>query len=249
MLIVLVTLGIFILTKNPATSFLKLHFALLSIIILFVYVLALRKSKEQATEDKTFFYIVIVSVLSVVGATGWFFSPFFFTLYLVAIVLSFMFTPSVSLAFIVTLVFIFSFNIGEVDLTYDFLVVLSLLTTIPLSLYLRREYLRLKEAQKEILILQHQKEAFKTKIEEVLANSVINFGATIRQPINDTKQIGYRLGDIKDKSQREKYQKRLLASSEEALRILKNFEEDVTGKRLLTTITKKIAALPTPDPE
>jgi len=139
---ILLTGGIFLFTKNPLTSRFSLHFTLLSLLVFLVYVYRTKKQGKAVKETKTFFYLTTVLILFLVASTGWFFSPFFFSLYLLAIFLAFVFPPPVSFGFVFTLVGLFSFNIGEIDLTYDFLVVLSLLTVLPLSFYLKKEYLR-----------------------------------------------------------------------------------------------------------
>ena len=229
-----ITIAIFLLTKLPAISLFKLQLTVLSFFVFVVYSYFLKKKGVPRIADKRFIYLLVTVVLFLVASTGWFFSPFFFVLYLLAIFLAFIFSSSVSIAFVGVLVALFSFNIGEVDLAYDFMIVLSLLTTIPLSLYLRKEYLKLKENEKEILVLQKQKENFNNKIEEVLANTVNNFSVNLRQPINDIKQLAYRMEDVKDKKEIDKNRERIAASSEEALRLLKEFEEQSTGKRLLS---------------
>ncbi|MBI2074609.1 MAG: hypothetical protein HYT83_02090 [Candidatus Levybacteria bacterium] len=228
-----ITILVYFLTKNPLTGNLKLQFTLLSIIALLVFGYFLKKKGLSVIQNVEFNYLLTVAVLFLIASTGWFFSPFFFVLYLWAIFLAFIFSPTASLGFIITLVILFSFNIGQVDLAYDFMIVLSLLTTIPLSLYLRKEYLRLKESEKEILVLQKQKENFNSIVEEVLANKISSIAANLRQPINDIKQLAFRMGDIKEKQKLETDRERILASSEEALRVLKEFEEQSTGKKLV----------------
>lgn len=228
-------IAIFILTKNPLTGPFKLQMALLSLLLLVIYGFWQAKKDQSATKSPTFIFILTSTVLFLVGATGWFFSPFFFTLYLLTIVLAFVFSPAVSFGFVAALVGLFSFNIGEVDLAYDFLVVLSLLTTIPLSLYLRKEYLRLKEAEKEILVLEKEKRQYQTSVEEVLANKINSFAVNLRQPINDVKLLAYRLKNLKNNAEIEKYRQRIITSSEESLHLLKSFEEEATGKKLLST--------------
>lgn len=226
--IILLTIAIFLFSKNPYTSFLSLHLTLA--LLLICIVLWYKKSLSA--------YPITALILSLVAATGWFFSPFFFTLYLLAVILAFLFPPATSLGFVATLVGLFSINIGEVDLAYDFLVVLSLLTVIPISLYLRREYLRLKETEKKILILEKEHEAFATKIEEVLANTVTNFATTLRQPISTIKQLSYHMEKVHSKVEGEAHRQQLVASVEEALQMINRFEEEVTGKKLLTTPKK-----------
>lgn len=232
-LIILITLGIFALTKNPLTGPFKLQMLLLVILTCAFYWFSLSRKGISAFTSSSFVYLFIALVLFLVDATGWFFSPFFFTLYLVGIALALMYSPTVSISFIVTLVILFSFNIGDVDLAYDFLIILSLLTTIPIGLFLRREYLKLKESNKEILVLKHDQEHYKNKLEEVLANTMNNFAVNLRQPLNDIKQLAYLMEKAKGKDG-ETDRERIIASSEEALRMLKDFEEETTGKKLLT---------------
>lgn len=233
-LIIALTLGVFALTKNPFTGPFKLQMLLFILLVFGFYWFSLSRKKVSAFGSSGFIYLFIALVLFLVGATGWFFSPFFFSLYLLGITLALMYSPAVSIGFIVTLVTLFSFNVGEVDLAYDFLIILSLLFTIPVGLLLRKEYLKLKESSKEILVLQHEQQKYKNEVEEVLANTMNNFAVNLRQPLNDIKQLAYLMGTIKGKSE-EKDRERIIASSEEALRILKDFEEKTTGKKLLST--------------
>lgn len=226
--IVVLTFVIFILTKNPLTGPFKLQMALVCILSLIIYGSQIKRKGLEFSSDKNLIYLLTATNLFLVGATGWFFSPFFFSLYLMTILLSFLFSPAVSFGFVGTLIALFSINIGEVDLAYDFLIVLSLLTSIPLSLYLRREYLKLKEGMKDILILEQHKK-FESKVEEVLANKINNVAVELRQPINDVKLMSYRL------EKNVKGRDRMIAASEEALRVVKKFEGESTGKTPLAT--------------
>lgn len=233
--VVILTFAIFALTKNPLTSPFKLQMALLSMMVLTIFVLYVHRKEQAIAENKTFIVLLISSVLFLVGATGWFFSPFFFSLYLMSIVLAFILGPSASVGFIGALVTLFAFNIGEVDLAYDFLVVASLITSIPISFYLRREYLKLKEAQKDILVLEEEKKQYQSKVEEILANKINNLAVFLRQPITDIKLMAARLTKRKTKGELEKDSQRIVTSAEEALRILEGFEESTTDKKILST--------------
>lgn len=236
-LLILITLVIYIVTKNSVTSGFKLQMALVSILVLVGFIVAYRKKENEQTNAGLFTILISITVLLIVAATGWFYSPFFFTLYLLAILFAFIFGIGTSVAFIATLTILFSFNVGEVDIAYDFLVVLSLLTTVPLTIYLRKEYLKLRESQKQILILQKEQKEYKGLVEEVLSNKMVEFGVNIRQPINDTKQLAYQIEEMKGKHDCEKNTKRIIQSSDEALDILKQFEEMVTGKKLVSHLS------------
>lgn len=234
-LVVFLTLAIFIFTRYSFTSVFQLQALLLCFVVAVVYGCSLKSKAVPVGTNRLFVFLIIATVLFLVGSTGWFLSPFFFSLYFLGMYLAFVFSTPVALAFFFTLVGIFSFHIGDVDVTYDFLVVLSLLGTVPLTVLVRREYMRLKQAEKEILILEKDKEHYKDKIEEVLANKITNFAVNLRQPINDVKQLAFRLESQRTKASKDTYEKRIITASEEALTLLKGFEEDVTGKRLLTT--------------
>lgn len=235
--IVGLTAVIFLVTKNPITAGFKLHMALISIVLLIIFVLFNRKKGQSLTSSKTFIYFFSATVLFLVGATGWFFSPFFFSLYLLTIILAFILSVGASLGFVGTLIAFFSFNVGDVDLTYDFLVILSLLTSIPISLYLRKEFLRIKEGSKDILILEKEEKEYENKITEVLANKMSNFAVSLREPINDMRLIAHRLDKVKNAKAMEEKRERIINASEQALRILREFEETSTGKKLMSTPT------------
>ncbi len=238
-IIPLITLFVFLLAKISPLSPFKLHFTLLSFITLIVYGFLLVKKGVDKTSDKIFVYLLTASVLFLAASTGWFFSPFFFVLYLLAIFLAFIFPQSASIAFVLLLVVLFSFNIGEVDLAYDFMIVLSLLTTIPLSLYLRKEYLHLRETEKKILVLQKDKEEkYQDIIQEILANKVNNFSVDMRQPINDTKQLAFYIQKHHNNKELTESLNKIIFSSEEALKILSDFEANTTGKKILSTPKK-----------
>lgn len=247
-IVALLTLVIFILTKNSLTADLKLQMAIVSLLVLIGYSIYARKASLRLSSDQTFIYLTVTFLLFLVGSTGWFFSPFFFFLYLTTIFLAFIFSSQASLGFVGMLIVLFSFNIGEVDITYDFLVVLSLLTTIPLSMYLRKEYLKLKQGKKDILILEDEKKEHANKVEEVLANKVNNFAVRVREPVNDTKLLAYRLHTVTTEAQRRQYEERIINASEEALRVIKEFEEETTGKKLLATAQHPVVSSKTSPP-
>lgn len=190
-------------------------------------------NKEKTIQDKKFIFLLTLFIIMLVGSTGWFLSPFFFVLYLVGIYLAFVIDLPASIAYVITLVILFSFNIGEIDIIYDFLIVLSLLTVIPLSMYLRSKYLELKEQTKEILIIEEGSKKELSKIEKILSNKISHFVIDIKEPINDVKQIAYLLDKTNSKEEIKKYQTRIIALAENAIRQLKTFETTVTGRKIL----------------
>lgn len=235
----LLIFGVFIFTRNEITGVFKLQITLLLLISLCIYGYLLKKRAEVATQKLRFIYLLLLTVLFLVGSTGWFFSPFFFILYLTTLLLAFVVSMPASLSFVLMLVLLFSFNIGEVDLAYDFLVVLSLLTTIPLSIYLRKEYLQMKQAKKEILVLKEEEKRKENIVDEVLTNKMHHFATVLRESINDAKTMAYHMKDLSSKKDIEEHRKDIIATTEKALGQVKEFEEATTGNKLMKTLSSK----------
>lgn len=234
--IIAIAILAYLLNVLSFTKGLLLPLALIGIITLIAYTLVQKRKGEEAIRTHRFIYLLTATVLLVVAATGWFFSPFFFTLYLLALILAFEFESSVSIGFIAVLAGLFSMNVGEVDVAYDFLVILSLIAFIPVTFYLRKEFLKLKEAEKKILVLRTASSTQPLRIvEDILLNKIHSFAANMRQPVNDIKQLTHHILKHEAKSEREKLSERVIACSEEALRMLKKFEDETTGSISVTT--------------
>jgi hypothetical protein len=148
-----------------------------------------RKNIRNKTVLSTYMLIIFVAMLFWVGVTGWFFSPFFYLLYLLAIVLSFILSPFATLLFVITLVGLFSPNIGSIDITLDFITIMSLFSIVPITYFLQKEYLYLRQQEKKVLILEEETQDLRNKVDEVLRNRVIKFAVNVRQPVNDMKQM------------------------------------------------------------
>lgn len=231
-IIALVTPFIYIATIHPATRGYGFPFALALLALTLTSYLFRKQTYQVLIYSACFF------VLTLIGVTGWYFSPFFNWIYLLAIAMSFLFTPIVSILFILVLVALFLPNVGSIDILLDVLVLTSLLLIIPLSYFLRRYYLKLKENEKKILILEAERKNFESTVEEVLANKVTKFAVELREPINDMRQLAYVGKTAKKKSDLEKSMDKIIKLSERALNDLKVFEEGSTGKKLLKTPVK-----------
>lgn len=81
-----------------------------------------------------------VMVLLLIGATGWFVSPFFFLLYLLLVYVGFLYRPSAAFSLLAGLLGIFVFSVGRVDTAFDSMTLASLLLVIPLVAYMRKKY-------------------------------------------------------------------------------------------------------------
>lgn len=178
----------------------------------------------------------ILLVLSLIGSTGWFYSPFFFALYLCAVALGFIYTPGVAIVFTIALIILFAFSVGEVNVVYDFLTLLSLLSVIPLTLALRKSFLLVQQERKGILILEEeQKGAELTTLDAILANRINRIGILLRQPITYLKQGLAMLRDNNlNPTESKDVLDRMQRSSEELFTLVKQFEQGTTNNDLLT---------------
>lgn len=210
---------------NKFTPFL----ALLAIAALFVLRFVPEKQSDIAP------VLWVISVLSLVGATGWFYSPFFFALYLTAIGLGFIYTPSVAVGFTIAMITIFAaFSAGEVNATNDFLVLLSLLSVIPITIVLRKSFLLVQQRQKGILILENEKTSGVTSLDSILDNKINLIGVTLRQPITYIKQGLAMLDDnsLTD-AEFEDTLARMRKAGEELSTFVKEFERGTTNNAFI----------------
>lgn len=213
---------------------------LLLVGIVYIFHIKSTDQKSKLHEQRTFRILIFACVSAIllwVGTTGWFLSPFFYLLYLVAISLAFLFNTSVAFSFILVLVAILLPQIGGVKAQVDSVSLLSLFLVIPLAYYLRREYVAKIEREKKILVLEKEHKVMQSKVDEILTNKVVSLGAHLREPINDIRQIAMYAEknggpqDIKD------YDK-IIISTGKAFELLKTFEEETTGKILVRTPRK-----------
>lgn len=178
----------------------------------------------------------VLLVLTLVGSSGWFFSPFFFTLYLGAIALGFIYTPLVAVTFTVSLLIIFAASIGEVSPTADFLTLVSLLSVIPITIVLRKSFLLVQQEKKGILILEsEEKNAALTSLDSVLSNQVNKIAIVLRQPITYIRQG---LALMKDNALTdEEYPQviqRMSRAADEVFTLVKEFESGTTKNKLVS---------------
>lgn len=182
----------------------------------------------------------VILVLSLVGATGWFYSPFFFALYLMAIGLGFLYTPGVAIGFTLALIVMFATSVGEVNPLNDFLTLASLLSVIPITIFLRKSFLLVQQEKKGILILENtSNKSGITSLEAILENKVNLIGVTLRQPITYLKQ-GLAMLAENNLSEKEFTETltRMRKASEELATLVKEFERGTTNNKFLSGGTK-----------
>ena len=240
-LIVVLTVWVFLMTTLPATRSFVNSLFLLYLAIAFLgslYFPVARKSIRSEAVLGSYMLLIFVSVLFWVGVTGWFFSPFFYVLYLLAIMLSFIATPFSTLLFVLTLIGLFIPNIGSIDVTLDMITVFSLFSIVPITFFLQKEYLRLREQDKKVLILEEETSDMRNKVEEVLRNKIIRFAVTVRQPVNDIKQMAI----VAQKDEKNKLNgalRKIARLSDDSLALIEEFEVSVTGQELLHTSSRR----------
>lgn len=240
--IALITLSIYFLTVLPGTRSIAN-----SMFVLYIFVASVgiaywpfaRKTLKNDSLYTAYFLAVFVSLLMWIGVTGWFVSPFFYFLYLLAIILAFIYSPFATLLFVLVLVGLFVPNIGSIDLTVDMITVISLFSVVPLTYFLQKEYLQLKQTEKKVLILEEQGKDLKNKVDQVLANKVSKFAVDLRQPVNDIRQVALVALKSKKKGKLEEALHKITVLGRESLDQIEKFEEGVTGKRLVHTNKKK----------
>lgn len=179
-------------------------------------------------------YLLTGFIVMLVATTGWFRSPFAFTLYLLIIVQSFFFPAVVSIVQVTALLLLVVFvpEIGSPN--RDFLLVMSLLGIIPVSFYLREQYLNFKEAQKAIVILKKSKKTYPDSVEELVDNHVHRFGAKLRETLTNIKLQAYKIDTATDLTKKKQVEHEIISETTRALKLVKDFEEDTTGSPVIS---------------
>jgi len=229
---------LFLWTKTPRLEQLTLY--LLALLLLVV--VSLWFMKKETTSLRLTKTIVYVSfILTLVGASGWFFSPFFFLLYLTPLYLGFLYTPAVAFAFLAALLLIFSSNLGEIDVAYDVLTLISLLLVIPLVIYLRKKYLIVRQTKKDILILEDESGIKDLDtIGKLLANKVTSLGVNARQPLTYIRQAIMLLREDNLKgAERSKLMERIEKTATQTLDMIRSFEGKASRNVVLHGNEKK----------
>lgn len=226
----LLPLMVFAFTSIPGVNALTPFLALLSAAVL----LAIRFVPKAPRSLRSVMWAVLV--LSLVGATGWFFSPFFFALYLMGIALGFLYTPLVAITFTLSLVTMFAFSVGEVNPTADFLTLVSLFSVIPITIALRKSYLLVQQEHKDILILENSERggAGVTSLDAILQNRVSRIGILLRQPLTYMKQGLSLLAEGKlTENEYPDVLRRMQRAADDLFTLVKEFESGATKHILL----------------
>lgn len=212
-------------------------YAALALLVALLVLFVLRRAPRHLTMG-----LWTTFALFLVGSTGWFFSPFFFALYLTAIGLGFLYTPKVAIAFTLSLILLF---VPLLEATSDVPILLSLLSVIPIIVALRRSFLLVQQEKKGILILEQGKKAsgVTTALDTVLANRINLISILLLQSITYIKQ-GLALmddGKLTDAEEQELI-KRMRRSSERLCTLVKQFERETTKNVIMTQEQEHLGA-------
>ena len=232
------TIFVYFLTTLTVTKMYVSKFFLFYVIFTiagFTYHQWAHKNDPKSVSSKQFIFLLSTTVLMWIGVTGWYFSPFFYLLYLLGVLYAFLFTPGVTFVFITVLSVLFLPNLGIHNLSYNIVTLLSLFSVVPLTFFLQKEYLNLKESEKRVLVLEEQNQVYKSKVDEALANQVTKVVVGLKEPINDVKQTILYLRRSETTPNTVKQLKKIEDLVENALSQLEDFETSATGKKLVHT--------------
>lgn len=178
-------------------------------------------------------YLLTGFILVLVAITGWFNSPFAFLLYLLVIVQSFFFPAIVSIVQVIVLLGLVIFVPATGITSRDYLLIMSLLGIIPVSFYLREQFLNFQEAENSILILKKNKKKYFDSVEKLVDNNIHRFGANLREKLTNIKLQAYKIDTASDISKKRQIEQEIINETQMALKLLKDFEEDTTGSRVI----------------
>lgn len=202
---------------------------------LFLYVYYSESTKKVSISLQIVALLLTGAITSLVGSTGWFESPFSFTLYFLIIILTIFFPPYTSFVYVTSLLGIATLINTDGDRSITYLTIFSLLACIPISLYLRGIYLKYKESEKTILILKRSHKHYRNHVEEILDNSVDRFANEMRGELGIIKQLVFQLENEPEEKKIRETKEHLHISVSRALRALTYFEEKATGNKLVHT--------------
>ncbi len=235
-ILALLVLTVYLFTVNPLTkeySFYALFLCLFFSVSIYFYSFRKNRINHQHKKMlKILIFTFITAILLWVGTTGWYLSPFFYMLYIVGISLGFLFSRSAAFSFVLVLIAILLPSFGEITGNFDIVTVFSLFLIIPLSYFLSNIYLKMKEKEKKILVLQNENRSYKSKVDELLSNKITKVSAQLREPLNDIQQLSYYYPKRKTLEAKEEYIRRIIVSSKKALKLIDSFEEDTTGRKI-----------------
>lgn len=181
----------------------------------------------------------------IVSVTGWFSSPFLFMAYVLLIAAYFVLSPLATLGMAVSVGLMYFLKMHQISTIQDYLVLASLALTAVVAFYLRRQYLKIGEADNGVLVLKTEKPFDDGTLSEVLTNRITQFSALVREPLVNIKNYTHVIGkhDL-DPETRWDYMQKIYDSATTAIKELTKFEEETTGHRMRSSGSDEIKAVP-----
>jgi predicted membrane protein len=185
--------------------------------------------------NRFFFAFVIFSLLILVQNTGWFYSPLLFLLYLAALAIVLLYSFWAGIFFLLAVALLFLSYIDRTTPWYDYVRIAAFFTAIPLSALFSAEFLRLKESEKQILILREQTEKVTNEVERLRQNRLVWNDVLLRQSLATARNFAY-YWDANSQGLPPKLQrdlKRMGKKLDEALDDIKKFEKKTVDESYL----------------
>lgn len=193
------------------------------------------KGEKDELLNRAFFGVVIIMMLILVQNTGWFFSPLLFLLYLATIVTVLLYSFWAGVFFLGSLAVLFFSYIDQNTPWYDYVRIAAFFTALPLSVVFSSEFLRLKESERKILILQQESVGVKGELERLKRNRLIWNDVLLRQSLATARNFALywdsNSSGLPPKLQRDL--KRMGKKLDEALDNIKKFEEKTVDETYL----------------
>lgn len=211
-----------------------LFFGLLLLSLVFGVVVHYQQEKKHLT-NRVFFGVVVLTILFLVQNTGWFYSPLLFLLYLATLVTILLYSFWAGAFFLVSISVLFLSYIDRSTPWYDYVRIASFFTALPLSVVFSAEFLRLKESEKQILILKKESIQYKNELERLKRNRLVWNDVLLRQSLATARNFALywdsNNSGLPPKLQRDL--KRIGKKLDEALSDIKKFEEKTVDETYL----------------
>lgn len=199
---------------------------------------ALLKKESNVLNTKSFILCAIIILF--VSVTGGINSPFFFLLYFLTIGVSLLLHPLVSVVLVLSLLAYFVPELYASDylnydpLKFNIIRLGSLFMIIPLAIFFAKEYLKVQEQDKKIMIFKDTQKLYKSELDKI-KNSISSLTfLKIKSSLSNVKSYSYILlkgGGKELTSKQESHLKKIYESNEQALKLLESYEKS-TEQRL-----------------
>lgn len=211
-----------------------LFFGLLAVCLVLSLVVNRMEEKDELL-NRGFFGLVILTLLLLVQNTGWFYSPLLFLIFLATIVTILIYSYWAGVFFLVSLTVLFLSYIDRNSPVYDYIRIAAFFTSLPLSVVFSAEFLRLKQSERKILILQEETQNYKSELERLRRNRLIWNDVLLRQSLATARNFALywdsNSSGLPPKLQRDL--KRMAKKLDEALADIKKFEEKTVNETYL----------------